>query len=115
MPQLTEDCEVEKIITTTKAIQPFIEAAVAITDDCFEGVTISNALLKQVQTWLAAHLIAMTEPGVRSERVLSAAVTYDGRTDMGLDGSRFGQMAKTLDSTGCLANLGKRQVGLWNL
>lgn len=117
MPQFTEDCEVEKIITTTKPIQPFIDAAVAVTDDCFNGVSISNDLLKQIQTWLTAHLIEMSEGRgrVKSEKVLSASITYDTSTGMGLDGTTYGQMAKTLDSTGCLATLGQKKVGLWNL
>lgn len=115
MPQFTEDCEVEKIITTSKAIQPFIDMAVALTDDCLTGENISNDLLKNIQTWLTAHLISVTEPGIKSEKVLSASVTYHGQTGMGLDSTLYGQMVKQLDKTGSLANLGQKKIGLWNL
>ncbi len=58
-----------------------------------------------ISVYLAAHLVTVSDPRVASSRASGHAVTFEGMTKLGLESSKFGQMAKLLDPTGCLAGL----------
>ncbi len=70
-----------------------------------KGVTV--ATIDEVQKWLAAHLGTANDPRVESHRTSGHTVAFESKIDLGLDSSRYGQMAKRLDPTGCLSQLDK--------
>lgn len=77
------------------------------------NASLSEALLKQIEVWYTAHLIAATrERQTKREEAGSAKVEYTGNHGMGLDLTSYGQTVKTLDPTGLLANLGKRRASI---
>lgn len=103
--------EVQAIISYDPAITditPFITAANLLITQKFTGSGVSEALLKEMERWLAAHYIAIRDPRLRSEKIGDAANTYQGQEGMYLDATLYGQQVKTLDPTGTLANIGKR-------
>ncbi len=105
------DSEVKGILETTIETYPFIETANHIVNTNLSGL-LSEATLKKIELWLAAHLACMMDP--RESKVVAgeAEATFEGKTDMGLNFTRYGQMVKILDTTGRLLALGKERARL---
>jgi hypothetical protein len=65
--------------------------------------------LKEIETWIAAHFFKMSlERQEKQEKSGEASATYMGQDGKFLEATTYGQNAISLDSTGTLANLGKR-------
>lgn len=116
MSALIDADDVRDVYRTTRddaAIQPFIDVAVALSDARLASQGLTEPVLKEVQRYLAAHLLFITDTGIheslRTEDV-SERFTGGVRGDYGFQSSRWGQMALTLDSSGTLAALGKNNL-----
>lgn len=97
---------------TDAELQVFIEAASSMIDSVFDTTT-SSALLKEIERWLAAHLVAMSrERTTTEEGVEFARVRYSGRFGKGLEATPYGQTVLDLDITGKMKTLGKREATL---
>lgn len=99
----------------TSSLTPFIDSATSIVDQVSScatrrGVSLTTAQLELIERWLAAHLYAMSDQIAESERNLNASVKYQGKTEMNLDSTKYGQTAKMMDHSGCLNALGNRKV-----
>lgn len=95
-------------------LTPYMAVASSVVDQIVlcaarKGVTISAADQTLLQTWIGAHAYQMADPGYSSRSTLSASGQFQGQTGMRFEMTRFGQMALTLDPSGCLENIGKRQ------
>jgi hypothetical protein len=109
--------EVKEIIDTNLTdiqVQPFIKAANATVTKLLGTTTdLSSTQKKEIERWLSAHLIACTkERQAKAEKTVDASITYQGETGQGIKSTHYGQTAADLDTTGKLANLGKRKVSL---
>jgi hypothetical protein len=110
--------ELKEIISTNlddTDLDAYITAANLLVTDLLGGnAYVSDAQLKEIERWLAAHLLASTRAKqAQAEGVDKANITYQGKTGMGLDFTSYGQMAKVLDPTGILANsIGKRKASI---
>lgn len=64
---------------------------------------------------LAAHAYQSSDPGYSSRSTMGASGSFNQQTGMGLEGTRYGQLAMTADPSGCLAlmNSKKRAEGFW--
>ncbi len=102
------DAEVKEIITTSITTTAHITAANLLVTEHLASKNISDALLKEIERWLAAHFVAMTDPREHEVSVgtYEARAVFEGRTAMGLDHSRYGQQVKLLDPSGTLMNIG---------
>lgn len=112
------EIEVKEIIDTTlteNEIAPFITAANLIVTDILTGSGLLSAQLKEIERWLTAHFVAIRDPRISAEKTEGASATYHGKSDMGLDHTPYGQQVKLLDTTGALANLGKRKASVETL
>lgn len=112
------EIEVKEIIDTTlteNEIAPFITAANLIVTGILTGSGLLSAQLKEIERWLTAHFVAIRDPRISAEKTEGASATYQGKTDMGLDHTSYGQQVKLLDTTGALANLGKRKASVETL
>jgi len=110
-PRVTAN-EVKEIITTTVStsdIGACIIAADIIVDTYLSGVSgMSNDLLKEIERWLSAHLLAIgKQPQELSVRVGEGEFRRTGSFGKGLESTTYGQMVMTLDSSGKLKNLDK--------
>ena len=84
-------------------LQAFIEDASAHVDTKLSGHT-TEANMKIVEKWLAAHLASMKEQRVAMSRIGDTEFTYEGDFSFsGLRSTRYGQMAIALDPTGRIA------------
>lgn len=63
-------------------------------------------LLKEIERWLSAHMIACTVERVASKEGAGGAfIEYTGKYDQGLKSTSYGQMVATLDTSGVMAGL----------
>jgi len=101
--------ELKEIIDTTRAdgvLDTFITAANQMVTEHLGSSGLSDDQLKEIERWLAAHLLASTlELQVKSEGTKDANISYQGQTGKGLDFTSYGQMVKMLDTTGTLAQV----------
>lgn len=110
MPLLITANDVQAIYETDRddvAMQPFLEAAGALTDDRLAGKSLPEATLKEVQRYLAAHLLFVTDAGPHeSLRVEDVSERFTKSAFLpGILDSRWGRMAVMLDSSGTLSSL----------
>lgn len=104
---------------TLPDLSPFIataSAVVARVSACAtrKAATLSADELSMMEAWLAAHFYKQSDQAVTSESTEGASASYQGQTGMGLEGTKYGQTALSLDFTGCLAAVAKggRRVGI---
>jgi hypothetical protein len=102
---ITED-DVRRLVAFDAAripdIQPFIDDAVLMLNNVI-GNRLDTATFDLVTRYLAAHLVAVSDPRVNMEKVKSLQVRYDTKLDKGLGITHFGTTAMMLDSSGRLA------------
>jgi hypothetical protein len=96
-------------VPATFDFTPYIAAATLMVDELAAsecGSGLSDAILKEVERWLSAHLSAVASPQKKSERFEGYAATFQrGDSDqVGILSTHYGQMANTL-SGGCLYQL----------
>ena len=93
-------------------VSPFvISANVFVTQHL--GGKLSEDVLKEIERWVAAHMVASTKDRqIKDTGADNAYIKYTGYWSEGLNGTSYGQMAIALDATGTLAILakGKRNV-----
>lgn len=107
--------EVKQIIETEfidTMVEAFIAGATALVDDALTNVGLPDALLKEIERWTAAHLVAQRERQIKTAGAGGASVTYIGVFEMGLNGTQYGQTAIALDTTGTLASLSLKKAYL---
>ncbi len=115
MARVTSD-EVKEIINSALTnLIPFIAAANTLVTDELSGLGLSATRLKEIERWLAAHLVAVSR-----DRSLGQVVEKEiGKTrekymsfpsGLAINSSSYGQQAALLDTTGTLANLGRKKA-----
>jgi hypothetical protein len=105
------DIETENNTTIEEWFEPFIEAANSIiVDVCLES-DYTDSKLEIIERYLATHFYKVPRPDAKTEMVRGLSSTYDGQTRLAFDFTRWGQMAKLLDTAGNLAQLQEEQEG----
>ena len=105
--------DVKTIIDTELTdLSVFIQAATLQVDRIAAKGELGAAELKEIERWLAAHFVSIRDKRTIKDSVGDSSHTYEGKTGMGLDFTRYGQMAKLLDTTGTLAKIGMRKAAL---
>lgn len=115
MAQRCTPSDVEGIVTVRPDIPvtPFIRAAVRLTDKISANDSageMSAADLKEVEIYLAAHFYSHRVQLYQANSTDDASNTFQGKTDMGLKSTQYGQTAMILDTTGYLTRLGKGKI-----
>lgn len=107
------DAEVREIIEVDAGLTltPFITIASLLVDTHLASEISSTDLLKEIERWLAAHFVSVRDPRVVSESIDTVSRTFEsGRMGEGLAGTRYGQQALTLDSSGALQRLNLKKA-----
>lgn len=101
-------------------LTPFMDTAYSLVTDVVacasrKGVTLDTDKREIIERWLAAHAYALSDKPLSSKSDGGASGAFSGQTGLALDFTQYGQMAKILDTSGCLINIEKRQVarGFW--
>ena len=100
-------------------LDQFISAATVIVDRVVtcataKSITLTDTELELIERWLSAHCYVQNDQTLASKSTGGASGSAHGQTGLNLDSSRYGQMAKTLDYSGCLAAIDKRAVARLN-
>lgn len=111
----TDATSVKAIMESTAlsdgAIDSIISVANNMVTELLDGQGLSTATLKNIESYLTAHLIAIgPERQAMEEYIDKARVKYQGEFGKFLQMTTYGQMVLTLDTTGKFANQGKRRV-----
>jgi hypothetical protein len=90
------------------SLTPFIDTASSVVDDVAlcavnKGTPLSDAKLELIERWLSAHCYAMNDQPYAEKKTMQASAVFQGRTGMYLEATKYGQMAVSLDPTGCLS------------
>lgn len=89
---------------TDPQIAPYIISANTLVNQVLGTGT--TDILKEIERWLAAHMIASTrERQAEREEAGTAKVKYAGTYGEALHATSYGQMVLALDTTGKMANL----------
>lgn len=91
---------------TDAQIDAFINTANVMVTQYLVGKDIADALLAEIETYLAAHFTTLRDRRVDREGADGISFSYEGDIGQGLDSSTYGQTAQALDPTGALASLG---------
>lgn len=99
-----------RVIIVTDVDDLDITAFIKMANTYLNGLTwkstVTEAILIDVETWLSAHLIAVSRDRTTiKEKVGEAQVDYVNEFDQGLKASPYGQMAIILDPSGTLLDL----------
>jgi hypothetical protein len=71
-----------------------------------------SALLDTIETWVAAHYVAITDTRIKSGQGLDYRAEFQaGELGMSLEYTPWGQTALALDPTGKLAEIGSGSAG----
>ena len=107
--------EIFDTLMTDPQINAFINMASRLVTNQIQGQeilgsssTISNATLKDIELLLSAHFCSLNDPRAETEDWAGEyRFKVQGKTDMMLDATFYGQQAKLLDTTGTLDRLGE--------
>lgn len=99
------------------SLDPFIAAANALLarhTECAssKGITLTAEETRLLTMYLAAHFYGSTDQFYTSRSTGRASGTYMGETGLGLDGTLYGQNAKLIDPTNCLAAMDRAKITL---
>src|SRR5436190_8170813 len=111
------DGQVKEILDTDiEDTTPFITAANVLINKLLLSSGLTDPQLVEIERWLAAHFACMMDDRETRVKADQAEATFEGKTDMGLKFTRYGQQAMLLDTSGILAQLdtgttkGRRQA-----
>jgi hypothetical protein len=107
--------QVKEIITTKvsdESVCAAINTAHHLVDAKVTPAGVDADLLIDIELWLSAHFVAIRDPRAESERIGDYSVNFQGKTDMGLNATTYGQQAIALDYTGTLASLNLKKATL---
>lgn len=107
---IMDECSIDDSIVTV-----YITAASAVIDSAFSGdTTTSTTLLKEIERWYSAHLVASTlDRTTQEEKIGDAAILYSAKMGKGLESTPYGQAVLQLDVSGKMAKLGKRAASIY--
>lgn len=109
MANRVTDLEVFEIIETSLTdIDVFIDTANMMTTGYLTGKGLSDATLKEIEKYIAAHILSLRDPRTRSVTVDVLSESYQGQWGLGLNGTSYGQTAILLDTSGTLGILAKQ-------
>jgi hypothetical protein len=95
---------------------PFIIPANLIVTDRLGSAGLSDDLMKEIERWLAAHLVSIRAPKIMEEKIGGASQKYEGivfiGSKKGLDTTRYGQQVLIMDPTGIMLSIGKVKASI---
>ena len=105
--RITVDDLVEILETelTEAHLSAFVNSAHYLIQANLLSSGLSSDVLTEIHKYLAAHFASLRDQRIESERVADVSMKYQGKTDMGLNATFYGQTALMLDTSGSLANL----------
>ena len=98
--------EVKEIFETDLSdgqVNAFINTAHLLVAEEISNQGLSEDRLTEIEKYLAAHFSSLRDPRVSRETTGGYSYDVQGRTDLGLDATLYGQQVKLLDKSGRLS------------
>lgn len=96
-------------------ITAYINSANVFVTDALAGKGLSDNLLKEIERWLAAHMISITrERQIKKAGAGGAEVEYAGYWTVGLLSTTYGQTAVALDTSSTLQAISQNKLAAWS-
>ena len=108
--QVSDLIEIYETELTEAQLGAFVNMAHYVIQANLLDKGLGTELLTQIHLNLAAHFASTRDQRLARVKIEGLEETYQGKTDMGLDATFYGQTAKMLDSTGTLAELGSTLI-----
>ena len=107
---IMDNCTVDDTV-----VDVFIISANAVVTKVFDGDTdIGSTMKEEIERWFTAHMLASTLCRTTiTEKIGEVAVKYTGEFRENLSSTPYGQMVLQLDTTGKMANIGKRRASMY--
>ena len=105
--------DVKAIITTSLTpdeVRTYITDANALVNSTLSGEGLSESLLGTIEKWVAAHLIAVTKARQPQYKKIGDGAESYPKLGLKMESSTYGQTALAFDTSGKLANLGKKRI-----
>lgn len=102
--------ELEDNEAPTDEIELHIQSAHTYLYYRLDGRGIDTKLMTLIETYMAAHFAVLSYPAIEREALAGMSMKYFGRVDLGLNATRYGQMAIEMDPTGMLDTDRKQAV-----
>lgn len=104
----TNVADVKNIIETALTdpiIEAYVNSANVFVTGTLDGKGLSDAVMEEIEKWIAAHMIASTRERMgKEEEAGGARIEYLGKYGEGLSSTPYGQMAIQLDTSGTLSS-----------
>ncbi len=100
---------------TEAQVTPYLTSTNVFVTDALGSKSLSAAILKEIERWLTAHMIASTKDlQAKEEGAGGAEIKYTGYWSTGLLGTNYGQTAISLDSSNTLVAIagGKKSASI---
>ncbi len=92
----------------------YVEGANVFVTAHLESKGLSDDLLKEIERWIAGHMVSSTrERQIKKAGAAGAEVEYTGKWDLNLNGTSYGQMAISLDTSTTLAAISNGKLAAW--
>lgn len=116
----TTATEVKQILDDSSLLDAIVDAYIiganALITANLTGSGLSDILMKEIERWLTAHMIACTrERMAAKEGAGGAFIEYTGQYGDSLSSTPYGQMVMTLDTTGAMASLGGKAATVFSI
>ena len=99
---------------TDAQVDVFITSANTFVTDALTAASLTVATMKEIERWLTAHMIASTrERQIKKAGAGGADVEYTGYWSTGLNGTSYGQMAVSLDTSKTLEAMAQGKLAAW--
>lgn len=100
------------VVPDADAMAPFLEVANSIVENACVSTLLytsgtDDVVLELIERWLSAHFYAIRDPRTTSEKIGPIGESFEGKQDLYLASTRYGQMAMMVDTRGGLAALNR--------
>jgi len=88
----------------------FINTAHVLLVTILDGYSLPNLMLVEIEKYLAAHYATLAYPSIQRDRLSVMASTIVSKIGLGLQNTRYGQGAISLDPTGRLQEISDGEI-----
>jgi uncharacterized protein (DUF1697 family) len=109
----TNAADVKAIIATSlteSEVDVYIADANALVNAILGEEGLTDALLTTIEKWVSAHLIAMTKSRQPQYKKIGDGAESYPKLGMNMQTTTYGQTALAFDTSGKLANTGKKRI-----
>ncbi len=104
----------DDVVLDDVILDSYIESANTFVTSALGKKGMGETVLSEIERWVTAHMIASTrDRQIKKAGAGGAEVEYTGKWGEGLNGTSYGQMAVTLDTSRTLSAMAQGKLAAW--